>query len=472
MDGGDWALGRVVYNSSTGATVGSTSILSSSIVFNEINGFTTVNDYTYIVGAVNNGANGYDYLTVVVDPGMDLAWTATWDGTDGKDVAKAVAVDGSGNVYVAGYTTTATHGPDYATVKYNSSGTLQWVETYDGAKHSNDQGTDVEVDENGDVFVTGFAKENGEEDYVTFWYDDSGTELWHGSFNSVYNRKDRAVDLELDEDGNIFVTGRTVKVDAELDATVETTTVKYRKTDLLIPPDEEEISDAISFVKNNGQLVNLEEEEVPEVKFYTHGNPIEIFFKEDEIDYVLAKIDRDTGTVDTIIQVGMTLIGANDKDVRINGTDEIDAYSNHYSCTKKEGRERVPHYSRLTQNEVYDFIDVQYTTNSGGVKYYFIIKPGGNPDDIQMEFDGNSGLSISDGALLVETPLGNIQFEQAEAYQIDGSGDKVTLGWQPSYSISGSDVTFDLDTYDDMLPIVLQISPVGYTPGAVVDNLT
>ena len=93
-----WAIGMLSYNISTGTQNSLTAtILSSNIVFNEINGFTTdASDNTYIVGAKDNGANGYDYLTIKVDASLSVVWSATWNGSGGKDVAKAVAVDGSG----------------------------------------------------------------------------------------------------------------------------------------------------------------------------------------------------------------------------------------------------------------------------------------------------------------------------------------------------------------------------------------
>ncbi len=58
-------------------------------------------------------------------------WTAAYDSPGGTgDYVKAIAVDGDGNVYVAGESNNASW--DYTIVKYNTSGVEQWATTYDG----------------------------------------------------------------------------------------------------------------------------------------------------------------------------------------------------------------------------------------------------------------------------------------------------------------------------------------------------
>ncbi len=48
------------------------------------------------------------------------------------DFARSLAVDSSGNVYLTGESTGSGTGPDYVTIKYNTSGDSLWVARYNG----------------------------------------------------------------------------------------------------------------------------------------------------------------------------------------------------------------------------------------------------------------------------------------------------------------------------------------------------
>ena len=70
------------------------------------------------------------------------------------DHAAAIAVDDSGDVYVTGSSNLPGTSYDYATVKYNSSGTQQWVTRYNGPVNGGDYGNAIAVDSSGNVYVT------------------------------------------------------------------------------------------------------------------------------------------------------------------------------------------------------------------------------------------------------------------------------------------------------------------------------
>ena len=67
-------------------------------------------------------------------------WTNRYNGPgNGNDYATAVAVDGSGNVFVTGYS----HGSsgsyyDYATIAYSGAGVPLWTNRYNGPGNSDD----------------------------------------------------------------------------------------------------------------------------------------------------------------------------------------------------------------------------------------------------------------------------------------------------------------------------------------------
>ena len=76
----------------------------------------------YIVGATPVSGHGYDFSTIKLNSSMVLQWQANYNGAANlNDIGSGIGVDASGNVYVTGYTTSATTGKDMITIKYNSS---------------------------------------------------------------------------------------------------------------------------------------------------------------------------------------------------------------------------------------------------------------------------------------------------------------------------------------------------------------
>ena len=68
------------------------------------------------------------------------------DLVDDIDITKSMTIDSFGNVYVTGIQLRTFQNEDYAVVKYNSSGTKQWVARYNGPSDSYDISTDIITD--------------------------------------------------------------------------------------------------------------------------------------------------------------------------------------------------------------------------------------------------------------------------------------------------------------------------------------
>ena len=141
---------------------------------------------------------------------VNTAWVRRYNGPGNyDDYCVAIAVDGTGNVYVTGQSAgSGTVTKDYATIKYNSAGDTQWVRRYNGPGNENDYGYAVEVDGTGNVYVTGMSTGSGtERDYLTIKYNSTGDTLWVRRYNGPGNGTDYAVALAVDRTGNVYVTG-------------------------------------------------------------------------------------------------------------------------------------------------------------------------------------------------------------------------------------------------------------------------
>jgi hypothetical protein len=170
----------------------------------------------YLTGYTMSSGSG-DYLTIKYRPNGDLAWTQTYNGISSQyDFANWVAVDDQENVYVTGYSRGLSYQFDIATVKYDSSGNQLWVARFDGSGNYNDEGHKVIATNDGYVYVTGYVNpfsSGTRRDYVTIKYDAAtGDTAWWRTYNGTADSLDEARDVEVDVLGNVYVTGssRTV----------------------------------------------------------------------------------------------------------------------------------------------------------------------------------------------------------------------------------------------------------------------
>jgi uncharacterized delta-60 repeat protein len=166
-----------------------------------------------------------DYATVKYNSAGIQQWVARYNGP-GNSASRAtdMAVDNAGNVYVAGWCNTPAASLDYATIKYNSDGSEQWVSRYNGRKNSGDMANALAVDRQGNVYVTGGSDVPGTYiDYATIKYNSAGVQQWIAFYDGTLSDRDEASALAIDEEGNTYVTGKSVGLDTSYDFA----TVKY-----------------------------------------------------------------------------------------------------------------------------------------------------------------------------------------------------------------------------------------------------
>jgi len=144
---------------------------------------------------------------------VQMAWAQQYGSQflPSDDAASDVAVDRDGNVYVTGYLTNQPFGTDYFTVKYDAAGNKLWEARYNGDGDDDDFATAIAVDIAGNVYVTGSSKTAANaSDYVTIKYDANGATQWQARYDSpsAANKSyDAATALAIDDSGNVYVSG-------------------------------------------------------------------------------------------------------------------------------------------------------------------------------------------------------------------------------------------------------------------------
>jgi len=95
-------------------------------------GMTSDGVYLYVVGLTLSFGNGGQIFLLKYDKDLQLKWQQIWGGAKGES-ARALEVDGDGNILVAGSTASYGNGEDdVVLLQYSSEGVLNWSTTWGG----------------------------------------------------------------------------------------------------------------------------------------------------------------------------------------------------------------------------------------------------------------------------------------------------------------------------------------------------
>jgi hypothetical protein len=145
------------------------------------------NGNVYVTGwrAVVAGSQ-WEISTTKYDKEGHKIWSHAYPNSSAVSDAESwgLAVDPSGNVYVAAHVGIATD-VDCLLIKYphdyGQGDEPEWVRTWDGG-YGHDQNWTIALDSDGFIYVTGYSMQSHEgvlsSDIVTMKYDDEGTMVW------------------------------------------------------------------------------------------------------------------------------------------------------------------------------------------------------------------------------------------------------------------------------------------------------
>ena len=157
------------------------------------------------------------------DSNGSLLWKETLSANSSNG-AMGITLDRDGNVYATGFIWGALDEnipsgksyPDIFIVKYDSYGVIQWTK-YIGTG-SDDAGNKIQVDSDGNVYVTGYTGSHldGQDKPGSYTssssflvkYDSLGNKIWTKLFGITSNPNQ--ADIAIDDSDNIYIAGLTV----------------------------------------------------------------------------------------------------------------------------------------------------------------------------------------------------------------------------------------------------------------------
>lgn len=139
----------------------------------------------------------------------DTLWDYYYNGTNNyDDYVLAMDVDNSGNVFLTGTANGTGSFNQMVTIKLNSNGVEQWIRLYGTAGTGESQGNSIAADDSGNVYVVGFYDGiSTSKDWLVVKYSPAGQIQWSDLMNTPSNHDEYAVDVAVGPDQKATVCG-------------------------------------------------------------------------------------------------------------------------------------------------------------------------------------------------------------------------------------------------------------------------
>jgi hypothetical protein len=419
----------------------------------------------YLTGTFyNNGSK--DFKTIKFDANLNVVWAQSFDFDGEDDEAFSVAVDTSGNVYVAGLSSDSSN-QQFTIVKYSNTGSQQWVHRSGGI--NNDRATRIACDESGNIFATGQRHNGFNFDFYTLALDEQGNVQWSKLFNGGSNGDDKANMIAV-EDQYIIVSGTTT-----INGHQEYISIAYGTFKMSLPPDTGNIvsSSPNWFYPQSGQILD-DTLGTADIQYYTLHHGPALFLKNEILSFVWAKTDTSSSTSDTLQRIDQVIVNA--QGTRIYEYEESESFLNYYLAHCVGGIANVKGFKWLSIPDVYRNVNLYYTFNQGGIKQAYVSMPGTKPT-IELKYLGADTLLIDtiDGSLEIKGSIGSMKFSRPYAYEIDAQGNIIpgTVFYPAYHQISLGRILIDNITYNtsNALVVVMEKYTTGTSPLSSTNNL-
>jgi len=229
----------------------------------------------------------------------------------------------------------------------------------------------------------------------------------------------------------------------------------------------------LDFIENQGQIDHY-------VAYYVQGRDMHLYFTSQGVTFVFTGIPTqpsDFGVTPYLSSMReehrgerrwitkLEFLGA-DPSVRPVGYNRTSAVISYFKGSREQWQIGLPTYSKVIYADLWPGIDLIYTGTANQLKYTFIVKPGADPNQIQLAYRGATKVMLNiTGQLEVSTPVGGFTDDKPYVYQEMG-GRRVEV--DATYTLeSRTDEDmyiygFQIGAYDASRPLVLDPTMLVY----------
>jgi hypothetical protein len=197
----------------------------------------------------------------------------------------------------------------------------------------------------------------------------------------------------------------------------------------------------VKFLENKGQLLDDRGKPADYVWFKGGSNGVDVYITEFGLTYIFTKYEEKEDEKENEKEkenikmkwerIDMKLKGASLKKENIIKEGESITDNNFFLGHCPNGIMHAKQYDKIIIKNVYPGIDwVLYNADARGFKYDFIVHPGANPDQVELEYTSLKQLKTNDnGGLVMQTDLGRLEEGAPFAY-LKESKKGVTCGFE------------------------------------------
>lgn len=220
--------------------------------------------------------------------------------------------------------------------------------------------------------------------------------------------------------------------------------------------DTTEMAAVNGFTENKGQITDQYNRPRKDIDYKMAAAGVTLYIGNGQLHYQWSRTTTgskgDKAQPTTIYRMDVELVGADKNAVAI--AEAPHSYTENYYLPQCPNGITAGSYGRITYKDVYPNIDwVLYAGEDGGMKYDFVVHPGGNPAQIKLRYSGATALQLRAGTAMATTPYGSIT-EGAPYSYMQGSRAPVPS----SYLIAGTELSYAIGDYDHSQTLVIDPS--------------
>jgi len=206
----------------------------------------------------------------------------------------------------------------------------------------------------------------------------------------------------------------------------------------------------LCFIENKGQLADQDNHPRNDIQYKLSTPGMNLFVGNAQLHYQFRQATGKLGTAQDInaYRMDVTLLGANQA-AKAVPADKQAYYELYYLGKNGDNSLTAQAWNKVVYKDVYPNIDWVLYVKDNQVEYDFIVHPGGNIHDIQLQYSGATALHVtSDGGIYAETPMGTIQEKSPVSFET-ATGKAVAS----KFVLKDNIISFETGSYQGSLTI-------------------